>query len=316
MKRRLMMTFSACAATTLMVTGGVAASAAAATTSPALVHQIVYAAGPDPGIWVVNGDGTDNHQISPVTAYSVSFSPDGQRVAYGTLKGLWTISVNGGVARRVAHTAIEPADVAWSPNGKWIAFDAALGLDSGDRAIFRVAASGGTPTQLTFGAAVGCAEDSPAWSPDGSTIAYRERQANGPTCSHPGLAVQPIGGPENVIVPGYRVGQPSFTPTGNMVYLAVCNGCTRGYQGYESHIDGTFQTVVTPPIWECDVISPCWGHIIGAPRTHGWIAQSFQGEDGKSDLICFQGGYQKGGVVSLVAPSFCFNSGFAGFDAS
>ena len=132
-----------------------------------------------------------------------------------------------------------------------------------------------------------------------------------------GLAVQPIGGPENVIVPGYLVGQPSFTPVGNLVYTAICAGCTDGYKGYESHADGTDKTGITPPLWDCDgALFPCWSHIIGAPRTRGWIAQSFQADSPNSDLICFQGGYQKGGLSYLVAPSFCFNSGFAGFDAS
>ena len=56
MRRRLMMTVTACAATTLMVTGGFAPAEAKTTASPNLVNHIVYTA-PSGGIWVMNGDG-------------------------------------------------------------------------------------------------------------------------------------------------------------------------------------------------------------------------------------------------------------------
>ena len=102
----------------------------------------------------------------------------------------------------------------------------------------------------------------------GRRLAFSERDAPGYVCPHPGLAVQRTGQSEDVIAPGYFTGPPSFTPVGNVVFIGPCSGCAAGYDGYEIHADGTAQTAISPPQWDCRGRVPLLGtHHRRAPDT-------------------------------------------------
>jgi len=108
------------------------------------------------------------------------WSPDGSRVAFGTLdfvttpstSAVYTVSAAGGTP--VLLTAVSDGDQpvqAWSPDGTSIAF---LRSDTDRREdIYLVPAAGGSPTKLTArpGSYHGV-----TWSPDGQMLAFSSRE--------------------------------------------------------------------------------------------------------------------------------------------
>ena len=266
------------------------------------VQKIVYA-DYNGGIWIVKADGTGLHEISPITARSVSFSPNGKTVAYATAAGVWTVPVTGGAPRRITVANPSVDQVAWSPNGKWLAYTA---LDSNNFSeIYRVPAGGGSAQRLTSAGTV-CDTSSPAWSPDSSTIAYAGGPSGDTSC---GLVVQRIGQPARLVVPGPGMRGGSFTPTGNLVYVTLCSpvdDCGDLTVTYEANADGSNPTLVDGAEDSCRGGDLCQQAVIGAPRGRGWVQQLdvVPDEVGYSEA-CFQGGYQKAGTVTKTAPSFC-----------
>jgi Tol biopolymer transport system component len=92
-----------------------------------------------------------------------AWSPDGRLVAFGRGTrgpdwrglGIWTIHPDGTGLRRVVAVGGSPA---YSPDGRWIAF---VWNRDGNQELFKVAAAGGTPVQLTN--TYGVMESAPKW---------------------------------------------------------------------------------------------------------------------------------------------------------
>ena len=78
-------------------------------------------------IWLVAADGSDHR---PLTAGdgchgSPRWSPDGKRLLYVARDGgaqLWMRWMDSGQTAPISRLTRSPDDLAWSPNGRWIAF--------------------------------------------------------------------------------------------------------------------------------------------------------------------------------------------------
>lgn len=99
---------------------------------------------------------------------SVALSPDGERVVFGARGEVFVASSKQAEPRNVSRTpASRERDVAWSPDGKRIAF---LSDETGTEELYVMTADGEERKQLTEGSR--WIIRNPIWSPDGMKIAF------------------------------------------------------------------------------------------------------------------------------------------------
>ncbi|MBL8295711.1 MAG: PD40 domain-containing protein [Bryobacterales bacterium] len=106
-----------------------------------------------PALWVANSDGSNSTQLTTLEAPLIGsprWSPDGQRLVFdSTLEkqfGLYVINADGSGLRRLTHHPAADAAGSWSHDGRWIYF---VSTRSGERQIWKMAADGGEPIQIT-----------------------------------------------------------------------------------------------------------------------------------------------------------------------
>ncbi len=99
-----------------------------------------------------------------------ALSPDGQTVVFSYQGDLWSVSSDGGQARRLtAHEAYDARPV-FAPDGSKIAFSSNR---FGDDDIFIMPTEGGAPHRITYASST----DRPgAFSPDGETVYFSSRR--------------------------------------------------------------------------------------------------------------------------------------------
>src|SRR5499433_30191 len=108
---------------------------------------------------------------------SPAFSPDGQRLAFvrviSALVGeIYLVSVNGGEPKRLTFDGAGVSNLAWAPNGREIVFASRLG---GKNRLYRIPVEGGGAEWL---AATGSEAQYPAFSRDGSRLAWRQNTSD------------------------------------------------------------------------------------------------------------------------------------------
>jgi Tol biopolymer transport system component len=176
------------------------------------------------GIFIAAADGSSIKRITTSTdgrsTESPKFSPDGRRIVFlavdadtapaglGFAGDLFVIETNGGVPRQLnpagtkaLATGQTGQPIAWSPDGRQIAFAAIEGpLADGRSAVFRVDAEGGVPVRISdFGQWLVSVE----WSPDGKWIAFGEVASGNESTwvAHPdGTGVRQLTGPGTSLV--------------------------------------------------------------------------------------------------------------------
>lgn len=142
-------------------------------------------------IWVMAADGSDRRRLTEVEppqndaagSTSPAWSPDGKEIAFAAQIGtreedqrlteIYVMDADGTNKRRLTTNDDLDGSPSWSPDGKRIAFArvAEPGAATAHGGIFLMDADGGGEVQITQAASPNI-DFSPAWSPDGSMIAF------------------------------------------------------------------------------------------------------------------------------------------------
>ncbi len=124
----------------------------------------------DSNLWVMDGDGSNAHQVLGQATDGPDWSPDGSRILFTNDDGnLFVVDADGSGLQQL--TAFGPGflarDASWSPDGSRILFEGTtLTETTVQRGIYTVDSSGGAMRTVLTRA------DDPVWSPDGSRIAF------------------------------------------------------------------------------------------------------------------------------------------------
>lgn len=110
-----------------------------------------------------------------------SLSPDDKQVAFVTnisgRNNIWIVPSQGGWPTQLTVSNQRQANIAWSPKGRWIAYNSDYdGNEQWD--VFLVSTSNGQVINLTNTPEV--SEEGPAWSPDGEKLAYSVKPKQSP----------------------------------------------------------------------------------------------------------------------------------------
>lgn len=175
------------------------------------------------GIYVVEPDGSNLRLVSryqgDLACYDLqpAWSPDGTRLAFsvicdGPSEGLWTVNPDGSQRTQLApptEDLVSLTQPVWSPDGSRIAFSGVTKQGSSGANwkydIWVMNADGTDARPLTEGS---LALGDPAWSPDGTAIAYTESQAQR-------VMIMNADGsdPRPLTEPGFRACCPAWVPS-------------------------------------------------------------------------------------------------------
>ncbi len=158
----------------------------------------------DKTVWVMNLDGSDAKQLI-AAASSPAFSPDGTLIAYyHYTDGIYVANADGTNARKIVGET-NAKYLAWSHDGKWLAFSSQPN-NKGNVNIDIVGVDGGNRHTAVLGATI------PSWSPDDKEMVFQT--CRGADC---GIFRGNITGGEAVRIAGDLGGTPAWSPDGKKV---------------------------------------------------------------------------------------------------
>jgi Tol biopolymer transport system component len=189
-----------------------------------------------------------------VSASSATFRGQNGKIAYTVGGAVWLTNPDG-TGQRALTGALCAENVAWSPDGRLIAFDD--GDCRSPSRIYVIDPNGNHVKALTNGA---CADVQPAWSPSGSRIAFR-RGGLTATCNNELWTMRANGRDQRQLThdginPNNQ--DPSWSPDGAKIAFSRFNPTRQIFildlgTGVETDIDGTGGTFAdTGPDWSPD----------------------------------------------------------------
>ena len=142
----------------------------------AFAHEFGNGA-PNSAVFVIDADGGTARSLMPGRRGGApTWSPDGRRLAFLRLGGVWLMNGDGSDERILARVQF-PSFPIWSPDGRRIAFQ--VGDRTGEKTRLAVVNSDGSGLQTLAAAdlSVSWPNGRPSWSPDGKWIAFRGGKA-------------------------------------------------------------------------------------------------------------------------------------------
>lgn len=140
-------------------------------------------------LFTMDTDGNNRQRLTRSTfvvtteeIYSISYSPDGTRIAFKSENQIRLINADGSNLLQLTNTSDSNSNPSWSPDGTKIAFSRRIRLATGgwQHDIYVMNADGSDPVNLTNTESRGEDERYPSWSPDGSQIVYSAGPVQGP----------------------------------------------------------------------------------------------------------------------------------------
>jgi Tol biopolymer transport system component len=184
-------------------------------------------------------------------ADSPTWSPDGSRVGYVTTVGsgrwtAYTVAAGGSPPTAVPALPANATDLAWSPDGMWIAFSNYDNPSKQIKDLYLIHPDGSGLTRLT--STPEADEDGPAWSPDGRQIAFAKRDRSGTIGQRDIYRMNADGsGMTRVTADPASEFDPAWSPDGTRIaFTSTRNEANDGnYEIYVINADGTGELRLT-----------------------------------------------------------------------
>jgi TolB protein len=211
-----------------------------------------------------------------------------------TRGAIFTINPDGSGERPLQHPGnnIVFTEPDWSPNGRWIVYNAWPRNNDDASRILKIRANGRHRTRLSQTCTDNCVSDSfPAWSPDGRQIAFERRlvppdpndtwliaiyvmQADGTE------AIQVTRQGESAGDPGIRFldRAPAWAPDGDRLAFERESIRRQRHAVFTVAVDGTGERRITP--WRLDAAQPDW-----SPDGRWIVFRTQEGSEREGDIF-------------------------------
>jgi dipeptidyl aminopeptidase/acylaminoacyl peptidase len=212
------------------------------------------------GIWVMKPDGSGQRQLTSNPHgmdESPTWSPNGTEIAIdrstalGTPRRIYVVKIDGTGLEPITDRDWDRFEPAWSPDGSEIAFATAgpgtIESNGNPPQIWVMDADGSDQRQLTtlpFGAW------RPAWSPDGSQIAFDGSDGAIYVMNADGSGLRKLG-------PSIGGFDPTWSPDGNRI--AFTGGSDNDHRIFSMNLDGDDVHLLTEAPNATSATSPSWG---------------------------------------------------------